>query len=332
MNYIDTKPKLLRADSAFQTHRAKKLETIRVQTRKRGFSGVSPHLVTDQASNADKCDLLAACEKMPNDTYVNTGSKNPRTLGGFLVFPFTRKVIPYPGLLLENGMAVTPFNIGNANPTADGTRLFQVPSAEIAENRFLHDMIRTAVAIDPTADELAKNSIYYCQVFLQGSEVDLNTPRANAAPPPFAHKDNCRFKYVVLIGRHNILGGESVLLPIEKLGEVTKDGAFEVFDLQVPGEGYAFIDEAPDASECRPDNCHYATDLQLGKNGSTGYRIVATITAAPLIFGRGDASESASSMKNAASMAWPFLYGPDAVHNMDNSELQAWIDRQVVAN
>jgi len=308
------------------TFRKTRLGALCDQLRFTGYAHVPSQLISGESTTADRADLLSACRVMPNDPYVNEGAANPRSLGQFVVFPWG-DVIALPGFELphSNGKFVAPFAIGEANPLAPNNRMFPVPSKRIRNNPAVLEMVRSAASMDPVASAGAKKMPFICQVFFQGSEVNSQYPNAPAAPPPFAHKDKCRFKLVVLIGRHNVTGGESAILPVDRLGQRSTEGALLDIDLREQGEGYAFLDETPKAHESRQDNCHVAVDLALGNECGSGYRYVATLTTAPLIIGRGDASEIDASMEHSRSVAWSWIHGSDMLNSKTAAEVAEWL-------
>ncbi len=310
-----------------EEHRKTHLGALCDELRLTGYSSVSNNLIVGNSTPADWTDLSRDCRMMPNDPYAKRdGAGNPRSLGSFIVLP-SGEVIPLPGIELPHAdnIQVSPFAIGDANPLVPNDRMFPIPSTRIQNNPAVLEMVRAAVAMDPVAATASKRMPFICQVFFQGSEVNLQHPDAPAAPPPHAHKDNCRFKLVVLIDRHNVTGGESAILPVKRIRQTTTEGALMHINLKKPGEGYAFLDEKPGADETREDNVHIAVDLALGNQCDTGYRYVATLTTAPLIIGRGDSSELKAGEIHSRSVVWPWIHGGEMVNKKTPAEVAEWL-------
>lgn len=287
-----------------------------------GFASLSSTFATTGIPTEARAVLLKAALDLPEDPYIGS----PYYRRGFGLFLYFRgQVIPLPGVKLDaltSDIEVSGFDIGSANEDNVGERVFYNLPDAITDNPAMRRMIELAVKLDP-CDPRAKE-IMIIQVFVQAALVDDVHLSMQAAPPDNPHNDKCRFKANFLVGRHNVDGGSTYMLPRaysnKPFDDVARSAVLAQIDLEEPGQGYCFLDDMPGESDIRAANCHYAETITKGTECNSGYRVVTTITPAPLLPTGGTKLEVDEAKKRFASNTTALLELPKIVAKLSRDE------------
>jgi len=298
-------------------------------TRTHGYTEVNPSFITEGVSPDQIAQLGKLSRSLPKDPYIN--SEHYRRGFGLCLVIGGETIIPLDGVKIFNGSGsavAAGFDIGSANRQNFGPRLFSNLGSEFWNNTMLARGIRVAVKLDPCLPIVKR--LMVVQVFVQTAKVSVGQPVMQAAPPDEPHNDKCRFKYNILIGRHNVSGGATHFLPRACANKPFDDDAraqvMKTVMLSTPGQGYAFLDDVPGENEHRAANCHYAEPIHLGEECSEGYRTVATITPAPLLPSGGTDSELEEARRAFGSNTSALLDQEDIARRLDAKERDRLIE------
>lgn len=262
-------------------------------TRAVGYAELPKWFATEGLPENAWLTLRNQALTMRQDPYIGHPNYR-RSYGRFLWIDGL--IIPLDGVKLSPAMVapfVSGFDIGSANPENPGQRVFCDIAQETKHHPATARIIRLAVELDP-CDPRAKK-VMIVTVFFQAALVTAEHPTIQAAPPNVPHNDECRFKANFLVAKHNLQNGATYFLPREfanePFDETAKHSVLKQVMLEEPGQGYCFLDDQPGEGENRVPNCHYAEAITLGSECDLGYRIVATVTPAPLLPSGGTKAE-----------------------------------------
>ena len=304
--------------------RTERIGATRDLVHANGYAEIQSGLISTNVSERDVQSFLGECRKLPPDPYMNT-THYRRSFGQILVVGDL--LIPLPGISLTvNGknLNLAGFNTGELNPQNPGPRLFHhLFSPKLIKNPFFRAAILMSVALDPLPAEF-KHCCTLVQVFIQGAEVNMESPQLQAAPPDLPHNDGCRFKVVMLIGKHNVQGGVSWILPRKFSGKSfnseMEKSAMACIQLNQPGHSYAFLDDIPPTKSAREANCHYVNPVKLDAGGPTGYRYAMTLTPVPLLPSSGCTEELKTVREHSLAVTSAYLDAQNIATALSKSE------------